>query len=287
MSPGFWFVLPAGVLILGLIIYPFGSALWISLTDLTISQPRVDFVGLRNYADLLSGGYFRRTLLNTFVYAIGSLGVSVVVGMAMAISLNRVRRGRDGLAAVLLLPWIVPTVISTLVWVWMFNPIAGILNYILQQLHLIRQPIGWLALPVPAMIGVITVRAWRTIPYLGATVLAALKGISRDLYEAAMLDGAGPVQAFLSVTLPGIRGILLLISALTLVDAAYDFAVIFILTRGGPAGATEVLSTMTFRLAFETGQLGAGAAVALTAFPVLAPLILITTRFLQPQESAT
>jgi ABC-type sugar transport system permease subunit len=287
VSPGVWFVLPAGVLILGLIVYPFGSAVWISLTDLTISVPRVDFVGLRNYGELLSGGDLRRTLLNTFVYAFGSLAVSLAAGMAMAVALNRVRRGRDGLAAVLLLPWIIPTVVSTLVWVWMFNPIAGILNYLLQHLHLIRQPIGWLALPLPAMIGVITVRAWRTIPYFGATVLAALKGVSRDLYEAAMLDGAGPVQAFLSVTLPGIRGVLMLISALTLVDAAYDFAVIFILTRGGPAGATDVLSTMTYRLAFETGRLGAGAAVALTAFPVLAPLIFLTARLLQPQESAT
>jgi multiple sugar transport system permease protein len=287
VSPGFWFVLPAGLLIVGLIVYPFMSAVGVSMTDLTIAQSRVDFIGLRNYVQLASGDVFRRTLLNTFVYAGGSLAVSLGAGMAMALALNRIAAGRDLLAAVLLLPWIIPTVISTLVWAWMFNPIAGILNYILRAVRLIDRPVAWLGTPTSAMLGVIAVRAWRTTPYLGATVLASLKTVPRDLYEAAMLDGAGPVRALVHVTLPGIRGVLFLISALTLVDAAYDFAVIFILTRGGPAGATEVLSTMAFRLAFETGQLGAGAAVALMAFPVLAPLILLTTRILQPQESTT
>lgn len=287
VAPGTWFVLPAAALVLAVIGYPFVYAVWISTTDLRIAVPDVHFVGLGNYGRLLRDDTFRRTLQNTFVYAAGSVAASLVLGMAMALSLNRVRRGRDAIAAVMLVPWVIPTVISTLVWVWMFNPLSGILNFVLARLHLVNRPVEWLSAPALAMLSVVIVRAWRTVPYFGVTFLSALKNVPRELYEAAVVDGAGPASVFRHVTLPSMRGVMLLTSALTFVESAYDFAVIFILTRGGPGGATDVLSTLTFRTAFETGQLGVGAAIALTAFPVLAPVVFIIARMVEREGASS
>lgn len=281
VSPGTWFVLPAAFLVLAVIGYPFLYAVWISLTDLKIAAPATKFVAFANYGRLFADETFRRTLQNTVTYAGGSVLFSLIFGMAMALGLNRIKRGRDSVAAVMMIPWVIPTVISTLVWYWMFNPLTGILNYILMNLHFVSRPVEWLSAPAMAMLSVVVVRAWRTIPYFGVTILAALKNVPKELYEAAIIDGAGPINVFRHVTIPSIRSVLLLTSALTFVESAYDFAVIFILTRGGPGGATEVLSTMTFRTAFETGQLGLGAAVALAAFPILAPIVFIIARMVE------
>jgi multiple sugar transport system permease protein len=160
----------------------------------------------------------------------------------------------------------------------MFNPFAGVLNYIFTASGFSEQPISWLGLPTLAMISVIVVSAWRNIPYFGVITLAGIKQIPHQLFEASQIDGANAFQRFVYVTVPALKGVLFVYSTLVFVQTAYDFALIYILTRGGPVGSTEVLSVKSFMTAFETGQMGLGAAIPLFAFPLFAPWVMIVTR---------
>jgi len=272
------FVLPAALLVLVVIAYPFVTALWIGFTNKTVAGPPPNFIGFRNYLTCIQRSDFWRTFFNTMIFASGTLFLSLVLGLALGLALNRIKRIRDFIGAIILLPWIVPTVISTLVWLWMFNPFAGVLNYIFTTLGLAEQPISWLGLPKLAMISVIVVSAWRNIPYFGVITLAGIKQIPHQLFEASQIDGANAFQRFIHVTIPALKGVLFVYSTLVFVQTAYDFALIYILTRGGPVGATEVLSVKSFMTAFETGQMGLGAAIPLFALPLFAPWVMIVTR---------
>ena len=272
------FVLPAALLVLVIIAYPFITAIWIGFTNKTVAGPPPHFIGLRNYFTCIHRSDFWRTFFNTLIFASGTLLLSLVLGLALGLALNQVKRMRDLIGATILLPWIVPTVISTLVWLWMFNPFAGVLNYIFTTLGLVDQPISWLGFPRLAMVSVIVVSAWRNIPYFGVITLAGIKQIPHQLFEASQIDGANAFQRFAHVTMPALKGVLFVYSTLVFVQTAYDFALIYILTRGGPAGATEVLSVKSFMTAFETGQMGLGVAIPLFAFPLFAPWVMIVTR---------
>ena len=284
-DPSFLFILPTALLVLLVIGYPFVRAIWLSFTNKIVAGPVPDFIGLDNYIRWAQRPDFWQTFTNTLVFASGTLILSLVFGFALALALHRVTRGRDLLGAVLLFPWIIPTVISTLIWAWMFNPLSGVLNYALMELGLVNMPVAWLSLPSLAMMSVIVVSAWRRAPYFGVTLLAGISGVPTELYEAATLDGANAIQRFRYVTLPSIRGVLLLVSMLTFVETAYDFALIYILTRGGPSGATEILSVKTFVTAFNSGQLGLGVAIPLMAFPLFVPIIWFVTRNLAGRRS--
>jgi multiple sugar transport system permease protein len=272
------FVLPAALLVLVVIAYPFVTAIWISFTNKTVAGPPPNFIGLRNYWTCVQRSDFWQTFFNTMIFASGTLILSLLLGLALGLALNQVKKARDFIGAIILLPWIVPTVISTLVWLWMFNPFAGVLNYIFTASGLSEQPISWLGLPRLAMISVIVVSSWRNIPYFGVITLAGIKQIPHQLFEASQIDGANAFQRFVYVTVPALKGVLFVYSTLVFVQTAYDFALIYILTRGGPVGSTEVLSVKSFMTAFETGQMGLGAAVPLFAFPLFAPWVMIVTR---------
>ena len=279
-GPGTLFVLPTAIVVLVVIGYPFVRALWLGFTDKVVAGPPATFVGFRNYVRWAEQPEFWRTLSNTLVFAAGTLVLAIVLGFALALAMNRVKRGRDVLGAIMLFPWIIPTVISTLIWAWMYNPQLGVLNYVVHEIGLSRRPVPWLAVPSLAMIAVIVVSAWRRVPYFGVTLLAGISGISSELFEAAVIDGASASQRFWYVTLPSIRGILMLVSTLTFVETAYDFALVYILTRGGPAGTTEILSVKSFVTAFSAGQLGRGVAIPLMAFPLFLPIVWFVTQSL-------
>lgn len=276
-DPYFLFVLPTALLVLLVIGYPFGRAIWLSFTNRIVAGPPPDLVGLANYLRWVRQPEFWQTFGNTIVFASGTLALSIVFGFAIALALGRITKGRDVLGAVLLFPWIIPTVISTLVWAWMFNPIFGVLNFMLLSTDLTKSPVAWLSTPTLAMVSVIVVSAWRRVPYFGVTLLAGLGAVPADLYEAATIDGASGFQRFRYVTLPSIRGLLSLVGMLTFIETAYDFALIYILTRGGPAGSTEILAVKTFVTAFNSGQLGLGVTVPLIAMPLFVPIIWIVT----------
>jgi len=277
-SPGTIFALPAALLVLVVIAYPFVSAIWISFTNKTVAGPPPHFIGVQNYIQCIYRPDFWQTFVNTMIFASGTLILGLLFGLALGLALNRITRGRDVLGAIILLPWIIPTVISTLVWLWMYNPFAGVLNYIFINLGFSSQPISWLGVPKLAMISIIVVSAWRNIPYFGVITLAGLKEIPGELYEASEIDGANAFQQLRHITLPALKGVLFIFSTLAFVRTAYDFAIVYILTRGGPVGATEVLSVKSFMTAFVTGRMGLGVAIPLIAFPLFAPLVLLVTR---------
>ena len=279
------FVLPAVLVVLGVVGYPFLEGIWLSLTDRTVASPG-HFVGFKNYARLLSDSLFMKTVRNTLVYTgIGLVG-KLFLGLVMALSLARVRRGHDVLGALLLVPWIIPTVLSALVWTWMFDDTSGILNWGLRSLGVTDRPIPWLGSRTLAMAAVILVAVWREAPYFGLSLLAGLRSIPQEQYEAASLDGAGGLQQFRYVTLPNLVGLILLVSTISVVQSAYDFSLVYILTRGGPVGATHIFSTLTYEIGFYVGDLGRASAVALTAFPIFGPLMFYIAQALERREAS-
>ena len=276
-SGGTIFVLPAALLSLLLIAYPFFNAVWISFTNNTVGNPERLFIGLDNYRYWVTHPHFWKVFLNTLIYAGGTVVFAIVFGFAIGLSLHRMKFARDFWGAVILIPWIIPTVVTTLVWLWMFNPMAGVLNYVLTETGISDYGVNWLGHPTLAWFSVLVVSAWRYTPYFGLVILAARKEVPDDYYEAAEIDGAGPFSQFFYVTVPMVWKVLFFTSILMFVRVAYDFVVVYVLTRGGPVGETEIISILTFNIAFDTGQMGLGVAAPLLMFPLFAPMILIVT----------
>lgn len=276
-SGGTVFVLPAALLSLVLIAYPFFNAVWISFTNNTVGNPKKIFIGLDNYHYWVTHPHFWKVFLNTFVYAGGTVVFAIVFGFAIGLSLHKMKFARDFWGAVILIPWIVPTVVTTLVWLWMFNPMAGVLNYVFTTTGLSDYGLNWLGNPTLAWVSVLVVSAWRYTPYFGLVILAARKEVPDDYYEVAEIDGAGSFSQFFYVTVPMVWKVLFFTSILMFVRVAYDFVVVYVLTRGGPVGETEIISILTFNIAFDTGQMGLGVAAPLLMFPLFAPMILIVT----------
>lgn len=277
-KPGVIFVLPAVFLIILIIGYPFVYAIWTSFTDKTVANPFPNFVGLLNYLRWIRRPDFWRTFFNTLIYAGGTMVPSLLFGFGIGLSLFKFEKRENIYGALILLPWIIPTVISTLIWFWMFNPYAGVLNYLFLNLRLISQPINWLGDPILAMVSVIGVSVWRNSPYFGMLIFSGRKQIPDELYEASEMDGATPFQQFRYITFPALIKLISFASMLIFARTAYDFAIVYILTRGGPSGATDVLSVKAFVTAFDTGQLGLGIALPLLAFPLFAPLMLLASQ---------
>ena len=280
----FLFILPAAIVVLAIIAYPLVNAFWLSMTNQTVGSDG-SFIGLANYIALLHDTAFRQTVGNTLVYTFGGLVFKVLLGMIMALALNRILAGRTVTTGVLLLPWIIPTVISTLVWKWMLDSSTGVINYLLIGAHVVNHPIAWLGTGSLAMASVITVSVWREVPYFGVSFLAGLKNIGREQCEVASTEGANAWQKFLFVTLPNLRGIILLIGVLSAVQAAYDFTIVWVLTAGGPVNATHLVSTLSFEYAFMNGNIARAVAVSLAAFPIIAPIILVIARVIERQEA--
>ncbi|OLB06448.1 MAG: hypothetical protein AUH14_05845 [Candidatus Rokubacteria bacterium 13_2_20CM_69_15_1] len=275
--------MPLGVLVLGLVAYPLGNAVWISLTDKYVGYaPR--FVGLANYAALTRDPIFHKVVWNSAVFTLGSVGVKVVLGMLMALALQQALVARSLVRALLLVPWVIPTVITALTWHWMFNALWGVVNVTLQRVGLQREPIAWLGQPATAMAAVITANIWRGFPFFGVSLLAGMQAIPRDLYEAAAVDGASPGQRFWHITLPGLRLVLIVTTLISLIFTLNDFNIVYVLTRGGPGTATHVLATYTYEVGFQALRWGKAVAVSMYLMPVIAVMIVIVTRYLTREE---
>ena len=280
---GYLFVLPLIVLVLGLVAYPLGNAVWISLTDKYVGYA-ARFVGLANYVTLTRDPIFHKVIRNSAVFTLASVAVKVVLGMLMALALQRALVARSFLRAVLLVPWVIPTVITALTWHWMFNALWGLINVTLQGVGLQREPIAWLGQPATAMAAVITANVWRGFPFFGVSLLAGMQTIPRDLYEAAAVDGASPAQRFWHITLPGLRLVLLVTTLISLIFTLNDFNIVYVLTRGGPGTATHVLATYTYEIGFQALRWGKAVAVSMFLMPVIAVMIVIVTRSLTREE---
>jgi multiple sugar transport system permease protein len=276
-----WIMLAPGVLfLLAFVAYPFFYGIWLSLLDRPVARPG-QFVGLGNFRILFDDAVFWQVVGNTFQYVSVTTVLKLVGGLAMALVMNQSFRGRSFVRAFLLLPFIVPTALSTVAWMWIFDPTFSVVNWLLVHAGLISSGFSWLGNASLAMWSLIVVNTWRGTPFYGITLLAGLQTIPPDLYEAAAIDGATTVQRFLYVTLPVIKPVLIIVTMFSVIFTFGDFQLIYALTHGGPANATHVFSTWAFDIGMSGGQLGMGAAVALAILPALAVLIIALTLYLR------
>jgi multiple sugar transport system permease protein len=277
-TTGFIFVLPLLIFILGLIAYPTAYGLYLSLTNKIAGRPE-QFVGIDNFVSLWQDRLYRQAVVTTLYYTFLAIVVKLLVGMGLALLLNQRIPYRNALTGVILLPWVAPPVVVSYVWSWLYEPTFGALNYlIVYVLHLSNQGVLWLADPKLAMASVIATTVWRGFPIFTVMILAGLKGIAPELYEAAAVDGAGRWQRFASITLPGIQEVLLVVVLLQTIFTFNDFTIIYNLTQGGPAGATRVYSILTYEVAFRSLQLGRGVAISLTMAPVILLIVIYLAR---------
>lgn len=277
LSVAYTFVAPAFFLLLFLVAYPFVLSVWFSLSDARVGDSGV-FVGLDNFRRLLGSSIFLQTLQNSIVFTAFALGLKTVFGMALALLLYRITHFKRLIRGAVLLPFIVPTALSTLVWWWMFEPLYSVVNWTLKALHLVSRDIPWLPDPYLAMFTVILVNTWRGLPFFAITLLAGLVAIPKELYEAAQSDGAGPVARFWHVTIPLVKPVLAVVVLFSAIFTLADFNIVYILTKGGPLNMTHLFATYSFMLGLQGGQIGQGAAVSLFLFPILLFVVFVQLR---------
>jgi len=276
-----WVMLAPGVLfLLAFVAYPFFYGIFLSLQDRRVASVGT-FVGLANFATQMQDAVFWQVTRNTFIYTIAATFLKMVGGLAMALVMNQSFRGRNLARAFLLLPFIVPTVLSSVAWMWILDPTFSVINWTLRNTGLVTQNFSWLGNATLAMVSIIMVNTWRGLPFYGITLLAGLQTISPDLYEAAAIDGAGITQRFWNITIPVIKPVLVIVTMFSIIFTFSDFQLIYVLTHGGPANATHLFATYAFDIGMSAGVLGMGAAVALAMLPALALLIVVLTLYLR------
>src|ERR671925_1413037 len=274
------FIAPAFFLLLFLVAYPFVLSVWFSLSDARVGETG-SFVGLDNFRRLLGSEIFRQTLQNSLVFTAAALSLKTVLGMALALLLFRVVHFKRIIRGAVLLPFIVPTALSTLVWWWMFEPLYSVVNWTLKALHVVNRDIPWLPDPYLAMFTVVLVNTWRGLPFFAITLLAGLVAIPRELYEAAESDGAGPVARFWYVTLPLLKPVLAVVILFSAIFTLADFNIVYVLTKGGPMNMTHLFATYSFALGLQSGQIGQGAAVSLFLFPIFLAVVFVQLRLVR------
>ena len=278
------FVLPMVVIMVGLILWPIIDAIILSTTSLNFLTGETVFVGLRNYTRLLSSSDYALAIRNTMEFTLWSLSLKIVTGMIIALVLNSRLPYRSILSGIMLLPWIVPEIVTALAWKSIFDPIFGGLNPILLGLGVIERPLGWLSDPNLAMSSIIAVNVWKGIPFYVLLLLAGLKAIDRELLEAAEVDGANLVQRFRHVTLPGLRYVIVVVLLLSFISTFNQFGLIFLMTGGGPSGATKLYSILAYEKAIGSLQYGPGVAIAFSVAPLMAVLIWLLAKFMRHDD---
>lgn len=236
------------------------------------------FIGLGNYVKLWKNGEFLIAAKNTFFYTIITVALKVFLGMLMALILNAPLRCRNTIRGLMLIPWAVPTVVTVIVWKWMFSDVGGVFNAIIQCLGLTEGKIAWLSTPIMAFFSVVLVNVWRGTPFIGMSVLSGLQSVSTDMYEAARIDGANAWQEFWRITLPSIKEVLMLSALVTTIWTFSDFEIIWLLTKGGPINATQVISTLSYTLGIQKMNTGQAMAASIMFMPLLVILINIWTK---------
>lgn len=274
------FVLPVVLILLILVGYPFLTALWQSLHAKMLGDPNAPFVGLDNYVKNFENGDFRNSIRVTLTYTIGAEIGKIFFGLLAAIILNERLPGRNYLRGVMILPWALPGIATTLSWMWILSGSYGVLNMILRNLGLISENIAWLGTPTTALFAVTAVNVWRGFPFFAMTLLAGLQSIPVEFYEAASVDGAGTLQRFRHITLPSIMPVLAVITLLSTILTLNDFALIWVLTNGGPSIATTTMSILTVRTAFAAQEIGRAVSISVTLMPLLIVLIMLLVRTL-------
>jgi multiple sugar transport system permease protein len=257
-----------------------------SLMDNVITNRHPEFTGLSNYTEVLSDSVFWVAVKNTAFFTGVSVVAHLVLGMSFALLLNTSLLGSATKAVfrvLYILPWLFTVAIIAVLWRLLLNP-NGVLNYVLQDLGLVNSKVEWLASPSIALFSVTFINIWSGYPFYMMSLLAGLQGIPRDLYEAAHIDGAGPINRFLHVTLPQLRPIIVSIAMLDIIFTTQQFALIWMTTGGGPINVTEMLSTFTYKLAFNRYEFSVASASAVTIFAFSMVLAFFYVRYQKARD---
>lgn len=280
---GIMLIIPVVIVIFGIIGIPLVQAVYLSFTDKVVGKsPK--FIGIGNYISIWKDPDYWRVLLNTVIYTVGNVWFKLVFGMILALVLNQNFPGRTLARTVLLLPWALPGMVAAMNWRWMYDSTYGILNSMLLSSGLRELPIQWLSSPDIALISVMIVNIWRGVPFFLFSLLGGLQTIDGQMYEAAMIDGAGPVRQFFSITVPSINTIIKIAVILSTIWTFNDFENIYLVTGGGPLRASSVISTFTYDVSFIQNELGRSLAVATSIIPILALVLIYSGKALNAER---
>lgn len=272
--------LPALAIFVGIVLYPLIASLSASLFEQSLVLPGREFVGLENFRSVLDGDLFR-VLQNTIVFTIGATVLPFSIGLALALALNQKVRGSSALRGLFLLPWVIPTVVASFVWLWLLDANYGVLNGFLLQLGLIDENVVWLGQPATAMWAVIVTKTWASFPWIMVMLLAGLQSVPVDQREAAEVDGAGAIRRFFAVTLPHLKGVIGIVVLLEVIWNLHHFDIIYVLTGGGPAGATSTFAVGVYKTAFEGFDIGRAGAMGVFWMILLSLLVFVYLRWFE------
>ncbi|MCL4416023.1 MAG: sugar ABC transporter permease [Actinobacteria bacterium] len=259
----YFLITPSIILVFVILIYPLIYSIYISFTNIEIrTAGEVYFVGFNNYVKAFVDPYFRGALVRTLYFALGTVFLKLVLGLIVALVLHQQFFGRGLVRTLIILPWATPLVVTGIMWKWMLNPSIGIINYLLKKIGLIEKYIVWLGDMRFAMPWVIIADVWQGAPFFVILLLAGLQTIPGELYEAAMIDGAGSWQRFRRITLPLIKFPIFIVTILGTISALNAFDLIFILTKGGPGGATKMATYFVWMNAFKFFHLNYSSAIS-------------------------
>ena len=278
-------LVPGLAILLIFIAYPFVMALWYSLTSIRVGDPG-EFIGLANFTKAWNDTIFQAAFKNTVFYTFWATAFKFALGMWLALLLNRHFRFKRLIRASMLLPFIIPTVLSAFAWRWMFDPTFSVMNWLLFHSGVITDRLPFLSDGDWAMWCAVLVNTWRGMPFFAITLLAGLQTISPDLHEAAALDGANAWHRFWHVTWPLLLPVTLVVVVFSVIQTFSDFQLIYVLTGGGPANSTHLIATYAYQVGVASGLLGEGAALSLFMFPVLFAVVWVQLRFMKRMEGA-
>jgi multiple sugar transport system permease protein len=280
---GFWFMLPAAAFLIAFLVYPLGLGIWLSFTDARIGTPG-KFIGLENYEWIIGDSKFQTAVFFTLLYTFVASVLKFAVGLYLALLLNENMPFKAIMRAIILIPFIVPTVLSAIAFWWIYDPQFSIISWSLKQLGWIEGNIDFLGDPWNARWSVIFANVWRGVPFIAISLLAGLQTVPPSLYEAATLDGATRWQMFVRITYPLLTPIIAVVMTFSVLFTFTDFQLIKVLTNGGPAGATELMATMSYNTAILGSRIGEGAAVSTAMVPFLLAAIMFSWFGLQRRK---
>ena len=272
---GLLFMLPAGGLLIFFLTYPLGLGVWLGFTDAKIGRAG-EWIGIENYEFLVTDSVFRLSVFNTLLYTMVASAIKFALGLWLALLLNKNIPFKSFVRAIVLLPFIVPTVLSAIAFWWIYDAQFSIVSWTLVKLGVMDHYINFLGEPNLARMSTIIANIWRGIPFVAICLLAGLQTIPPSMYEAASIDGASPFQLFRYITLPILSPIIAVVMTFSVLFTFTDFQLIWVLTRGGPINATHLMATLSFQRAIPGGALGEGAAIATSMIPFLLAAILFS-----------
>jgi len=280
---GAWFMLPAAAILIMFLAYPLMKGVWLSFTDAKIGRGG-EFVGLENYEWLWDDKVFWLSVFNTLIYTGFASVVKFALGLYLALLLNKNLPFKSLIRSIVLIPFIVPTVLSAIAFWWIFDSQFSIISWSLRHLGLINQNLNFLGDPNMARACVIFANIWRGVPFVAITLLAGLQTVSPSLYEAATIDGATPWQNFRHITFPLLTPIIAVVMTFSVLFTFTDFQLIWAMTRGGPVNSTHLMATLSYQRGILGGSLGEGAAIATAMVPFLLAAIMVSFFGLQSRK---